>query len=132
MWTSTELNEYLDFPYVKQVFCIHRIFTKVKTGKKTEEIVYGITSLTQQKASPKTILKFSRGHWSIENGLHYVRDTSFREDHSQIRTQNAPRAMASLKNLVVGLFHFLNVPNIAKTLRNFAARPFLALQMLRL
>ncbi|MBE7549017.1 hypothetical protein KsCSTR_25910 [Candidatus Kuenenia stuttgartiensis] len=100
--------------WVKQVFCIHRIFTKVKTGKKTEEIVYGITSLTQQKASPKTILKFSRGHWSIENGLHYVRDTAFREDHSQIRTQNAPRAMASLKNLVVGLFHFLNVPNITE------------------
>jgi len=104
----------------RQVFCIHRIFT-----------VYGITSLTQQKASPKTILKFSRGHWSIENGLHYVRDTAFREDHSQIRTKNAPRAMASLKNLVIGLFHFLQVTNIAKTLRNFAARPFLALQMLR-
>ena len=83
------------------------------------------------KASPKTILKFPPKNWSIENGLHYVRDTAFREDHSQIRTQNAPRAMASLKNLVIGLFHFLQVTNIAKTLRNFAARPFLALQMLR-
>ncbi|MBE7546455.1 MAG: transposase [Planctomycetia bacterium] len=56
---------------------------KSQDRQKTEEIVYVITSLTQQKASPKTILKFSCGHWSIENGLHYVRDTSFREDHSQ-------------------------------------------------
>ena len=131
IWTSAELNKYLDFPYHNQVFCIHRESTEIKTGKKTEETVYGITSLTQQKAAPKTILKLSRGHWSIENSLHYIRDTAFDEDRSQIRTKNAPRVMAALKNLTIGLFRYFKITNIAKSLRDFAARPFLALRLLR-
>ncbi len=87
--------------------------------------------MTQKKAGPKTVLKIVRGHWGIENSLHYVRDTAFDEDRSQIRTQNAPQSMAALKNLAIGLFRFFKITNIAKTLRDFAARPFLALQLLR-
>ena len=126
------MNEYLDFPYHKQVFCIHRESTYLKTGKKTEETIYVITSLSQEKAVPEILLKLSRGQWEIENRLHYVRDTAFNEDRSQIRTKNAPKVMASLKNLFIGLFNWLKCPHIAKTLRHFATKPFLALQFLRL
>jgi len=114
------------------VFCIHRESTYLKTSKKTEETVYGITSLTPPKADQSQLLRLNRGHWSIENSLHYVRDTALDEDHSQIRTKNTSRVMASLKNLVIGLFNWLKCPHIAKTLRHFATKPFLALQLLRL
>jgi hypothetical protein len=74
----------------------------------------------------------NRGHWSIENRLHYVRDVTFDEDRSQIRTQNAPRVMATLRNLAISLFRWLGSTNIAKTLREMAAKPSLALRLFRL
>ncbi|MCP5004320.1 MAG: transposase [Planctomycetes bacterium] len=119
------------FQIIIRCSVFNRKFTEVKTGKRTEEFAYGVTSLTQKKADPKTVLRIVRGHWGIENSLHYVRDTAFDEDRSQIRTQNAPQSMAALKNLAIGLFRFFKVTTIARTLRDFAARPFLALQLLR-
>ena len=132
IWTSTELNNYLDFPYVGQVFCIHREFTKLKTNEKSHETVYGLTSLTPDKATPSRLLELNRDHWSIENRLHYVRDVTFDEDHSQIRTRNAPRVMATLRNLTISLFRWFGRINIAKTLRGMATKPYLALRLLRL
>lgn len=130
IWTSTELNDYVDFPHVKQVLCIRREFTYLKTNKKTQEVVYGITSLSKEQADPARLLKLNRGHWGIENGLHYVRDVTFNEDLSQIRTKSAPRVMASIRNLVISLFHWFKKANIAKTLRDMAARPFMSLRLL--
>jgi predicted transposase YbfD/YdcC len=132
IWTSTELNDYLDFPQVRQAFCIRREVTSLKTHKKTEEIVYGITSLSPEKAAPPRLLHLNRGHWGIENRLHYVRDVTFDEDRCQIRTRNAPQIMASLRNFVISLFRWFKKSNLAETLRDMAARPYLSLRLLGL
>jgi predicted transposase YbfD/YdcC len=126
------LNDYVNFPHVGQVFCIRRQATKLKSGKTTEEIVFGITSLSPEKATPSRLLHLNRGHWSIENRLHWVRDVTFDEDRSQIRTRNAPRIMASFRNFVIGLFRHLGSTNMAKSLRSMSAKPHLALRLLGL
>jgi predicted RNA binding protein YcfA (HicA-like mRNA interferase family) len=77
IWTSTELNDYVDFPYVGQVFCIRRTTTDlqgnvVKGRKAIEEVVCGLTSLSAAKALPLAVLVYNRGHWEIENRLHHV------------------------------------------------------------
>ncbi|MHC4397896.1 MAG: transposase [Planctomycetota bacterium] len=132
MWTSTDLNDYVDFPYTGQVLAIRRKVTSLKTGKESEETVYGITSLSCEKANPARLLKLNRGHWGIENSLHYVRDVTFDEDRSQIRTLNAPEVMASIKNFIISLFRWLGKTNIAKTLRDMAAKPYLSLRLIGL
>lgn len=132
IWTSTELNDYLDFPHVNQVCCIHRETLHLKTGKTTQQTVYGITSLRSENASPERLLQLNRQHWGIENSLHYVRDVTFDEDRSQIRTNHAPQVMAALRNVVISLFRWFKKNNIAKTLRDMAARPHLALKLLGL
>jgi len=88
--------------------------------------------LSLQKASAQRLLQLNRGQWEIENRLHYVRDVTFDEDHSQIRTRHAPWVMASLKNFVISLFRWLGKKNIAQALRQMAASPRLALQLLGL
>jgi predicted transposase YbfD/YdcC len=115
---------------VGQVFCIRREITKLKTNKTSQEIVFGITSLCPEKADPARVLKLNRGHWGIENRLHWVRDVTFDEDRSQIRTRNAPRIMASFRNFVIGLFRYLGSTNIAKSLRSMSAKPHRALHAL--
>jgi predicted transposase YbfD/YdcC len=132
IWTSTELNTYLDFPYVRQILCIRREVTHLKTNKKTVEIVYGITSLPTEKATPEQLLQLNRGHWGIFNRLHYVRDVTFDEDRSQIRTKNVPVVMASLRNFVISLLRWFKKTNIAAILREMAARPHLSLRLLGL
>ena len=69
------------------------------------------------------MLELSRGHWAIENGLHWVRDVTFDEDRSQVRTKSAPRVMATLRNLAISLLRLAKRPNIAKALRDYAAKP---------
>ena len=74
----------------------------------------------------------SRGHWSIENSLHYVRDVTFREDHSTIRTSHAPRVFATLKNGIISILRLLGKTTITKSLRTMSYKPHLALKILRL
>lgn len=92
-------------------------------GEPTVEVRHGITSLGEAEANPARLLKLVRGHWGIENRLHYVRDVTFLEDGCRIRTQAAPHAMAALRNFVVGLLHGHGARNIAASLRRNAARP---------
>jgi len=70
IWTTTELNEYLNFPHVAQAFMIEREFINKKTNKVSEEIVYGVTSRKAQEASAQKIQEVIRGHWTIENSCH--------------------------------------------------------------
>jgi predicted transposase YbfD/YdcC len=88
---SCGMNDYLapTWPLVLQVARLTRMVTVRKTGKTTREVVYLITDLTQIQASPRRLLDLVRVHWSIENGLHYVRDVSFGEDRSRLRTGSA-------------------------------------------
>jgi len=130
IWTSTQLNGYLDFPYTAQVARIERITTQVKTGKTRTEVVYLITSLSKDKADAKRLLALNRGHWEIENRVHWVRDVNFDEDRSQVRTGAGPRVMATLRNLAISLLRLRDRSrSIAEALRDLAARPHLALAM---
>jgi predicted transposase YbfD/YdcC len=130
IWTSTALNEYVDFPYVGQVFCVQREVLTCKTNKKRTETICGISSLSAEKASPERLLQLNRGHWSIENRLHWIRDVTFDEDRSQIRAGTGPQVMACLRNFAIGLLRLKKFSNIAKALRDMAARPYLVLRLL--
>jgi hypothetical protein len=77
---SAELRDYLDFPGVQQVFRLERHRLVLSTGRLTTGVIYGVTSLTPQQASPDQLLRFCRAHWAIENNLHRVRDVEFGED----------------------------------------------------
>ena len=122
IWTSTELNDYLDFPHVGQVFRIRRTTTDlqgnvVKGRKSTTETVFGVTSLTPQQATAAQVLAYNRGHWQIENRLHYVRDMTFDEDRSQVRKSRRPHAMATLRNIAISLLRLAGAENIAAATR---------------
>ncbi len=127
---STEMNAYLApcWPYVAQVAQLTRTVTKV--GKTTTEVVYLITTLSPPKASPQRLLELVRGHWGIENRLHYVRDVSFGEDRSRLRTGSAPQVLAALRNLVITLIHRSGSSQIAATRQHFASCPQEALALL--
>lgn len=132
IWTSEELNEYLEFPYVRQVFLVRREVTHLGKNKQSSETAYGITSLTPDKADPARMLELNRGQWSIENRLHWVRDVTFDEDRSQIRSGNGPRVMASLRNLAISMLRICGATNIAKTIRWFGFKTHLALRLIGL
>jgi predicted transposase YbfD/YdcC len=84
-----------------QVFRLKRV--RVLKGKRTEETVYGITSLSRQEADAGRLLELVRGHWGIENGLHWVRDVTLGEDKCRVRQGSAPQALAALRNVAVFL-----------------------------
>jgi predicted transposase YbfD/YdcC len=100
---SSQLNDFLDWPYLQQVFQLERRFIFTKTGEIQEQVVYGITSLSREEISPKQLLQKIRAYWGIENGLHYRRDVTLREDRTRMTKGHAGRIMACLNNLVIGL-----------------------------
>jgi len=100
---TSDLNEYLDFPHIQQVFRLQRITQHQVTGKITYQVVFGMTSLSKAQCSPQTLMRFVRTHWHIENRLHYVRDVTFHEDACRIRHTKRQRLLATLNNLVIGL-----------------------------
>ena len=85
--------------------------------------VYAVTSLTHGQASPARLADLIRGHWAIENGLHWVRDVTFAEDASQLRTGTAPQVMACLRNLAIGTLSHAGPVNLAAALRRHARDP---------
>lgn len=122
---TTALNRYLqpDWPGVAQVAQLTRTVTVKKTGKVSTEIVYLITTLSEQQATPLRLLELVRGHWGIENRSHYVRDVTFQEDRSRLRTGNAPQIMACLRNLVITLIHRSGSSQIIATRRFLSSHP---------
>lgn len=99
-------------------------------GKATVEVVYGITSLSSSAADAGALLGYSRGHWGIENGLHYTRDVTLGEDRCRVRRGQAPRVLASLRNVAVYLLRNADYPSVAAATRAMVARPDLALDFL--
>ncbi len=108
---------YSDFPYQAQVFCLKRSITNLDGQNPRCEVVYGITSLSSQKADPARLLSLNRHHWSIENRVHWVRDVTFDEDRSQVRKNAGPHVMASLRNLAISLLRMAGAKNVAHALR---------------
>lgn len=128
---SSELNSYLmDWPLIQQVAELTRTVTCRKTGKTRHEVVYLITPLTALEASPLRLLEVVRGHWSIENSSHYVRDVTFGEDRSHLRSGHAPQIFATLRNLAITLLHRQGSSQIAASRRRFASHPREAFRLL--
>jgi predicted transposase YbfD/YdcC len=84
--------------------------------------VYGITSLTAWQANPADVLAFNRGHWSIENREHYVRDVTFDEDRSQVRTGSSPQTMAAMRNIAISLLRLAGWTNIKQATEKMSRR----------
>jgi predicted transposase YbfD/YdcC len=102
------------FPHLSQVVRIMREVDDAKTKTvHSTEIAYAATSLPKEKATRRQLLTASRGHWSIENGLHWVRDATMREDRCKVRSGSAPRALATMRNLVISVLRLAGAPNIA-------------------
>lgn len=107
----------VNWPHLKQVFIIERY---IKRGDKiSSERVAGITSLSSSEASASQLLNWTRQHWSIENKTHFVRDVTYDEDRSQVRTGSIPQVMASFRNLAIGLIHMSGWKSVASAHRHF-------------
>jgi predicted transposase YbfD/YdcC len=120
----------LGWPKVAQM--LHRVcqVTHQATGKTTTSVSFAITDLSREQANTEQLEALWRGHWAIENKLHYVRDVTFGEDAGQIHTGNAPHSLAILRNALLSLLRLLGWTNIAQALRYFAAFPCRVLQLL--
>ncbi len=116
---SSLLADYSEWPELAQVFKLERQSTNALGITKTQ-VRYGVSSLPAHLADPKRLLVLTRGHWGIENGLHYRRDVTFHEDHSQLRMGHAPEMLAVLNNIVLGLFAKQGETNMAHARRDFA------------
>ena len=127
---SSELNEYADWPGLEQVFEIRRRWRSKGVWK--ESIRYGVTSLPATIAIPERVLALKRGHWGIENRLHYVKDVTMGEDQSTIHKDNGPKIMAALRNTTISLLRRAGFSTIAARLRYHSVHPEAALEVLSL
>jgi predicted transposase YbfD/YdcC len=127
---ATEITEGIGFPGAIQVLQLTRTVTDRKTGKTHTETVYAITSLSVTDAKPAQIASWLRGHWAIENRLHWVRDVTYSEDHSQNRTGSGPQVMATLRNTAISVLRLDGHDNIAKALRHNARSPHRPVKLL--
>ena len=132
IWTSTELNGYLDFPHVGQVFLIERIVVNKKTGQSSRDLAYGITSRSPQQTDPKRLLDINRGHWTIENSCHYILDWNFDEDRCRIRTGYGPENVTRLRRFAIGLIKSKGVKNVAQKIRQLNKNTRLVFDYLRM
>ncbi len=128
--TSTDLTSFFerDWQDIAQVFRLQR--SVIRKGKTSQEVVYGLTSLPPKQADPARLLHLNRAHWQIENRLHWRRDVTLGEDHSQVRKGQAPQVLAALDNAVLSLADALHISNLAAQMRTFAAHPEQALALL--
>jgi predicted transposase YbfD/YdcC len=120
--------DWIDFTGAAQVAQLRRTVTRA--GKKTVEVVYLITSADHRTADPATLAGWVQDHWGIENRIHWVRDATFSEDASRIRTGAAPRTMAALRNTAISLHRLTGATNIAAALRHHARHPDSVLKLL--
>lgn len=127
--TTQPAQDWIDFPHAKQTIRLTRDRHDHKTGEKTREHVFAITSLPADQATPEELAGYIRGHWGIENRLHWVRDVTYREDASQIRTGHGAHVMATFRNLAISIHRLAGATNIAKALRTAMRDPQIARQL---
>ena len=111
------------FPGAARAMQVVRRRTDSRTGKTSTETVYAITSLGHRYADAVLLASWLRGHWQIENALHWVRDVTFGEDHSQIRKGAGPQNMAGLRNAAITLSRLAGHTNIAAAQRHYSWTP---------
>jgi len=128
--TSSQLNDFLDWPFLQQVFKLERFVTILKTGQTRHEIIYGITSLSAEQASPEQLLHMLRSYWGIENGLHYRRDVTLHEDQTRFTRDSAAHVMSIINNIVLALITKAGYAYVPSARRYFAANLEQALALL--
>ena len=112
----------IDFPGAQLALQITR-WHKTKSGPLSTEVIYAITDLGFRDMSPAELADAARAHWGSENRLHWVRDVTFTEDLSQIRTGSGPAVMATLRNIAVSQHHPAGATNIAAPCRRVSRHP---------
>jgi len=112
-------DDYLDWPALAQLFKLERHVTHIKSGKQTTEVVYGITSCKPENVDAQRLLDLIRNYWGIENGLHYRRDVTLREDYTRFSSHTMATFMACCNNFIVSLVSKLGFSNLALARRRF-------------
>jgi predicted transposase YbfD/YdcC len=118
---------FIDWPGLRQVFMLERKSILCRTGECSSEIVYGITSLSRDRAGAQQLLEWTQSYWGIENGLHYRRDTTLEEDETRMEDTNEAEVMATINNFIVGLVNKLGLTNLASAQRRLDAAVNMAL-----
>ncbi len=129
---STTLNEYLDWPHLQQVMRRTTYRTDLKTGETTVTVTYGITSLSSEQADAAQLEQLWRGHWTIENRVHYVRDVSMGEDAGQTHTGHIPDTLALFRCMVLTLLRLEGWQSIPDAFRHYRASLKESLQLVGL
>lgn len=127
---STTLNAYLDWPGLGQVLARTCRRVDLATGAVSEDTSYAVTSLPPQRGTPAALARLWRGHWTIENRVHHVRDVSFGEDAIRAWVGNTAHALASLHNAILNLLRAAGWRRIADALRFHGARVERALALI--
>ena len=118
---STDLTAWLDWPGAAQILRIER--TWVEHGQPKRALHYGITSLDPATGPPARLLALKRGHWAIENRLHWRKDVTFGEDASLIHAGQGPTVMALLRDAAISLLHQQGIWRVAACLRRHSQHP---------
>jgi len=132
IWTTTQLNSYLDFPHVGQAFVVERETYHKKSGQQTHEIAYGITSRPAEQADAQRVLQTNRGHWSIENSCHYLLDWNYDEDRCRIRTGYGPENVTRLRRFALSVIQSKGVANVAQKMRELGMNTRLVFDYLKM
>jgi predicted transposase YbfD/YdcC len=119
-----------DWPGLAPVFAVGRPVITKNTGAERVEVVYSVTSLSAERATPGRVRELGRGHGAIENKSHGVREVPCAEDRSPVRGGNIPQVMAALRHTAIGLLRWAGHPNIAAACRRLAAQPAQALALI--
>lgn len=119
-------DDFLAWPGARLMLRMERTVIHKATGQLMHEIDYALSSLDLAQVSAQDLLTLWRGHWHIQNRLHYVRDVTFGEDASRIRAGHAPQAIAALRNVAIAAARLAGFSNIADALHSFAQFPYRA------
>jgi predicted transposase YbfD/YdcC len=118
--SSALTAEYCGWTGLQQVFRVERHRIDKRTRTRTVTVGFGITSLAPTRADAQRLATILRGHWAIENQLHWIRDVDFGEDASRIHTGKAPQLMAIFRNVAIGFLGILGYDSPIEGLRHFA------------
>jgi hypothetical protein len=132
LWSSCALVGYSDWPGLAQALCLEREVVRLNTGEVRRERAYAVTSVPPEQADAGALLTLWRGHWGIENQLHWVRDVGFAEDRSAARVGKVPHTLAATRNTVIGLLRAHGHAAIAATRRALAHHAEAAVSLLGL
>ena len=131
---AVQAPKWVEFPGAAQVLQVRRTRTRTGTTKRTTEVVYLICSIPMTDAQPEQVAAWTRGHWGIENRVHWIRDVTYDEDRHQLRTGSGPQVMATLRNLAISLirttYHDPTTTGIASANRAMTRKPSKAIKLL--